>query len=181
MFSIEFLHVIRKFEVDTVTKFLDPQAIILEVGGGTGFQVKELRSLGFNVTSIDVPDSSYREQRIGPVIDYDGREFPFGTGVFDVVFTSNTLEHIGDLRQFHKESRRVLKPGGYCIHIMPSPSWRLWTSLTSYIKLAQHIFRLLLDLIPRGLSRSEARRALNVVPQMARLIRGMDATRPGTG
>ena len=52
MFSREFLHVIRNYEVDAVSRFLDPDAVILEVGGGTGYQVRKFLDLGFKMTSI---------------------------------------------------------------------------------------------------------------------------------
>ena len=34
----------------------------------------------------------------------------------------------------HAEIRRVLAPGGACIHVLPTHTWRFWTTLTSYLE-----------------------------------------------
>ena len=137
MFSTEFLHVVRQYEIDKITTFFNKDAHILEIGGGTGYQAKQLADRGFKIVSIDVPTSNYSGRRVYPVVDYDGRQFPFRDSVFDIVFSSNTLEHILDLDQLYRESRRVLKPKGYWVHVMPSAAWRFWTSVAHYVELFQ--------------------------------------------
>jgi SAM-dependent methyltransferase len=42
------------------------------------------------------------------------------------------LEHVPDLTRMNSEVRRVLKPGGYAIHVMPTHAQRFWTTLTSF-------------------------------------------------
>jgi SAM-dependent methyltransferase len=139
MFSIEFLHAIRRHEIALVERHLEPGARILEIGGGTGFQAKLLAERDFDVSSIDVPQSNYAGERVFPVIDYDGETIPFPDGSFDVVFSSNVLEHIRDLERLHAEVRRVLKPGGYCLHAMPTGVWSFWTIVTHYLMAAQRL------------------------------------------
>jgi len=85
---------------------------------------------GFDVSAIDLPTSNFVGQRIWNVQDYDGHTIPFPENTFDVVFSSNTLEHIPHVRAFQDEIRRVLKPDGVAIHVLPSVSWRFWTNLT---------------------------------------------------
>jgi hypothetical protein len=48
------------------------------------------------------------------------------------VFSSNVLEHILHVDTFHAELRRVLKPGGVGVHLMPTPTWRVATLLAHY-------------------------------------------------
>lgn len=36
------------------------------------------------------------------------------------------------LDELLREISRVLKPGGIAIHVLPTPSWRFWTSLSHY-------------------------------------------------
>lgn len=171
MFSTEFLHIVREYEINEICKYFTPGASILEIGGGTGYQAKQLAARGFEVCAIDVAASNYRNDRVFPVLEYDGNTFPFEDGIFDIVFSSNALEHFASLEQFHRESRRVLKPDGFCIHVMPSASWRLWTGIAGYIELVQRLFALLPALAPRSFCISELKRPAAGLLSMARVAR----------
>jgi SAM-dependent methyltransferase len=139
--SVEFVNAIRTLELETVIEELPPHAKLLEIGAGTGVQALELDRRGFDVTAIDLPSSNYREQRLWPIVDYDGRHIPFPDGAFDVVFSSNVLEHVADLPALHAEIRRVLKPAGECVHILPTHHWRLWTTGSAFAAAAKHLVR----------------------------------------
>jgi SAM-dependent methyltransferase len=67
-----------------------------------------------------------------PVSVYDGRIIPFPDKSFDVVFSSNVLEHIPHVLAFQQEIRRVSRPGGRIVHVMPTATWRLWTIVSHY-------------------------------------------------
>lgn len=162
MFNVEFLHVIREFEYQRIVEQFPPGARVLEVGGGTGYQALRLQQAGFDVVSIDVPSSIYADKQAFPVQAYDGRNFPFKDAEFDVVFSSNVLEHVPDLPQLHRETRRVLKPGGMCIHVMPTGAWRFWTNVAHYVELVQRLCIAGRGLIPRGMS-AEARQTSKAV------------------
>jgi len=99
------------------------------IGGGDGFQASMLASEGYDVESIEVESSS---RTFFDVHIYDGRTIPFEPAEFDCVYSSNVLEHVKDLALMNAEIRRVLKPGGIAIHILPSTAWRFWTNLTHY-------------------------------------------------
>lgn len=169
MFSIEFLHRVRDYEINKISPHFPPGARILEIGGGTGYQAKQLADRGFKVVSIDVGGSRYGEERVFPVIEYDGKAFPFPDAAFDVVFSSNVLEHIADPAQFHGESRRVLKPGGYCVHVMPTAVWRFWQGVANYVELCQRVAPLLPELLPRRFRLSEWNRPAIVFEELGRL------------
>lgn len=156
MFNINFLHQIRAFEYDLISGYFHSGARILEIGGGTGYQARKLSDDGFDVVSIDLPDSTYAGNQEFPVQFYDGRNFPFPDKSFDIVFSSNVLEHVRDLDQLQQEILRVLKPGGYCIHLMPTGSWRFWTNITHYISMVQTIAAIKLNLSSLKPSSSEA-------------------------
>jgi SAM-dependent methyltransferase len=172
MFDIEFLHVIREFEYAQIVKRLPAGASILEIGGGTGYQARRLSQDGYQVTSIDVPNSNYANQQEFDVQAYDGVNIPFPSGSFDVVFSSNVLEHVLELERLQNEMKRVLRPGGYCVHLMPTGSWRFWTSCAHYMELIQRLAPLLPRLIPRGLSRYALGDALNVLRLILGTARG---------
>ena len=127
----EHLEAIRLYELDVALKLLPLEGRLLEIGAGTGWQAQALQNQGYDVSGIDIPSSNLKDDRIWPVTDYDGKNIPFENNTFDIVFSSNVLEHIYD---FQAEIERVLKPGGIVIHILPSSSWRLWSNITEILK-----------------------------------------------
>lgn len=128
------LQAIREHEIEVVLGILPLEGKLLEIGSGTGWQAQMLSSRGFEVSAIDLPSSNYYENRIYPVKDYDGRTLPFEDGAFDIVYSSNLLEHIPHVHDFQREIHRVLKPEGCVIHVLPSSSWRFWTNITHALK-----------------------------------------------
>lgn len=158
MFSIEHLHTLRAWELQQIVKHFTPGARILEIGAGTGAQALELTRLGFQVTAIDLPRSTYSEHRVYPVIDYDGRHLPCEDASHDIVFSSNVLEHVPDLAPLQREIRRVLKPSGYCLHVLPTPSWRFWTSVAAFADIYPMTRAWLPGLLPRKLGPGEGKR-----------------------
>lgn len=105
---------------------------LLEIGAGTGQQAKALAAAGYDVTAIDLPGSRYASARVWPVIEYDGTTLPFADNSFDIIFSSNVLEHIADTDGMQREIARVLTPGGIAVHVLPSPTWRVVTMLAHY-------------------------------------------------
>jgi SAM-dependent methyltransferase len=148
--SIEHLEAIRVAEIDKIVPFLSPGARILEVGAGTGRQAFELQRRGFAVTAIETADSNYAAHRVFPITDYDGRTIPLPDASVDIVFSSNVLEHIPDLARIHAEIRRVLAWNGYCIHVVPTHTWRLWTTLVSYLEAVSFAASSLPQLLPQA-------------------------------
>lgn len=167
MFNLEFLHVIREFEYQRFVGQLPPGGRVLEIGGGTGYQAKRLAEDGFDVSSIDIPDSNYANELVFPVQPYDGEHLPFEDQSFDVIFSSNVLEHVRKLPALLSEMRRVLRPGGYCVHLMPTGAWRFWTNLAHYTEMMQRVFVHTPRLIPKGMSKAALRDCVSVVALMA--------------
>jgi ubiquinone/menaquinone biosynthesis C-methylase UbiE len=139
MFSLAFLNELREYEFQTYLGHFPAGCNILEIGGGTGIQAKLLSERGYHVESVDVETSNYAAALQYPIKLYDGRHLPFPENSFDIVFSSNVLEHIRDIEEFQSEIRRVLKPSGYCVHAMPSGSWTFWTILTHYLTIIEQI------------------------------------------
>jgi SAM-dependent methyltransferase len=132
---------VRLFEFDTVKRLFPADARVLEIGGGSGFQARMIATHGCQVESVDLADRPHFIEPFFPVRDYDGRVFPFPDASFDIVFSSNVLEHVPHLEAMLLEIKRVLKPGGVAIHILPSASWRLWTCVTHYLAIAREVIR----------------------------------------
>lgn len=143
---------LRRTEFLSIQSFFQSGIRVLEIGGGTGYQARLIAATGASVESIDVAAPPPEVERFFPVHMYDGKKLPFPDGCFDVVFSSNVLEHIPDLETTLSEIQRVMKPDGRTIHILPTPAWRIWTSLSHYL----YIVKRLLDLIGRQESSSKS-------------------------
>lgn len=132
MDSSKYVEQIRIAELETALGWLESGRRVLEVGAGTGWQARTLSEQGHDVEAVDLADSNYAHERVWPIRNYDGVHLPFDDDQFDVVFSSNVLEHVERLQDLLREMRRVVKPGGYLVHVIPSATWRLWTTITYY-------------------------------------------------
>ena len=137
---LDYLHALREAELRAALEFFPPKCRILEIGGGTGYQAKMLSQHGHEVHSIDIEASTYRENKVFPVQDFDGHHIPFDNDYFDVIFSSNVLEHIPHLIEFSSEMKRVLKASGSAIHLVPSGNCRIWTILTHYLFVLKRVW-----------------------------------------
>ena len=155
MFSIEHLHALRTAEIEKIITFFRPGARVLEVGAGTGHQALDLSERGIDITAIEVPDSNYAQARVFPIIDYDGHHIPFDDDSFDIVFSSNVMEHICDLHQTNREIQRVLRSDGYCVHVIPTHIWRFWTTLSAFPTAFQYAGALKSQLLPRKIPKRD--------------------------
>lgn len=122
---------LRELEFDSVKVWLARPASrgakVLEVGGGDGYLAKKLAEMGFDVVSID-PEP--REPACFPVAKGDSMRLEFPDGQFDLIFSSNVLEHIEDLATALQEMKRVLKAGGAMVHTVPTQYTTIYTLIT---------------------------------------------------
>ena len=92
---------------------------LLDVGCGDGsFLFRYLKKIPSEFYGVEgsPPRKAKAEQRGIKVFSYDlnGR-WPFESQKFDVVFSSQVIEHLHNTRLFIEEMYRVLKPGGTAI------------------------------------------------------------------
>jgi SAM-dependent methyltransferase len=120
------LRAIREFELSKVLRFIPKGASLLEIGGADGYQARLLAGFGYDVTSVDISPAS---NPVFPVAAYDGISLPFSRRRYSCIFSSNVVEHIEKPIDLFSNCLPVLEPDGIHIHIVPSASWRLWTSL----------------------------------------------------
>ncbi|MES2176529.1 MAG: class I SAM-dependent methyltransferase [Gemmatimonadota bacterium] len=133
---------IREREFRQVQRLVAPagKGKLLEIGAGAGWQAKALAESGLDVVAIDVGTSEYGEARVFPVLLYDGKHIPLDDASVDVVFSSNVLEHVPHVRAFQDEIARVLQPNGFAVHMMPTTSWRVWTSVAHYVHIVKWLY-----------------------------------------
>ena len=125
------LYRLRELELDLVSHLFLKHMSVLEIGGGNGFQASKISEWGCNVYSIDIKNRE-NQSMFFDVRDYDGKNIPFEDRKFDIIFTSNVLEHVVDINNILCEFKRVLNPNGFAICIMPTSSWRIWSILSYY-------------------------------------------------
>ena len=93
--------------------------ILVQVTGGV--QTAALRELFDEVTPIDtVPYCD-----VDGMVVTDAADLPFEDDSFDLIFSSNVLEHVRQLNDAFDEMKRVLAPGGIMIHSMPTGTWKI--------------------------------------------------------
>ena len=88
--------------------------IVIDVGGGPGFFVRELNRMGARSFCIDA--DSGEMAALGPPEDgsivASATRMPIASGAVDVCFSSNVLEHVRDWPAMLAEMVRVTRPGG---------------------------------------------------------------------
>jgi SAM-dependent methyltransferase len=98
---------------------------VLDVGCGDGRFTAELAQMGAAAVGVDIADAALVRARAGhPDLDFrlapiDG-PLPFDDSSFDVVWTSEVIEHVADTARWLSEVRRVLVPRGRLLLTTPS-------------------------------------------------------------
>lgn len=102
--------------LDALSTF-DRNLRVLEIGAGGGFLLKVLRERGFrNLAGSDITVSAIEEmsRRDGglTVVAADAESLPFRDGSFDMVISSDVIEHLVRTDNHIDDVYRVLAPGG---------------------------------------------------------------------
>ncbi len=127
-----------------VCGFNDPSKVkILDFGCGSGEMVRQFQELGYDAYGCDlkqkwlknpaVPDARFKTILMQPY------RLPYEDEQFDVVFSSSVLEHAKNKMQCFWEIHRVLKPGGYAMHVFPG-KWYLPSEPHIYVPLANYFW-----------------------------------------
>jgi ubiquinone/menaquinone biosynthesis C-methylase UbiE len=103
------------FEMRKDQKFLEP-------GCGRGEFLEEFNKLGLECYGIDL--SNYSGTLCPSVdvkkgIDLENDIWPFPDNYFDIIYNKSLMEHLRSPDKFLLEARRVLKPGGKIICLIP--------------------------------------------------------------
>jgi SAM-dependent methyltransferase len=108
---------------------------ILDFGCGEGRLVYRLRELGFDAYGFDIhervkyrndDDRRYFRFLRGLTSDISDTRIEteysisFPDGTFDIVYSSNVIEHVIEIDPFLRECARVLKPDGLAVHVYPA-------------------------------------------------------------
>ncbi len=139
----EYLHSLRKREIDLVFSLLPQKYFVsgLEVGAGDGYQTKLLAPHLNKLISSDLNFKRIKEDLKVPgviyqTIDADTLEGVFADQTFDLIFSSNVLEHLNDPLKFLTTTCALLSTdAGYAVHIVPSRQLKIFYLLGYYPQL----------------------------------------------
>lgn len=138
---------LRAFEVRAVLSGFGPARFgnALELGCGDGHGSAVLETFCRQLTATDFDPSKLRVNATAKTTfaALDAEDLSrFADGTFDLVFTSNLLEHVPQVDRCLHECARVLKIGGVAVHTVPNHTWKLFNLLLFYPAcLAQRIRR----------------------------------------
>lgn len=111
--------------IDLVSGYSKPGSKILEVGGGNGLAARLLNQLGYHIISTDISlfflkDAKKWHKENLNYAACDALDLPFKTESFDVVCSSELIEHVLDAGRALSEMARVVKKGGRIIIAGPN-------------------------------------------------------------
>jgi len=101
-----------------------PNQVIIDVGGGGKCHFAKYKDPNADIKIISV-DVSYEEMKNNRDVDEKivaniMNGLPFEDKEVDLVVSRSVLEHLENLENFITNSKRILKKGGYFIHLFPS-------------------------------------------------------------
>lgn len=101
---------------------------VLDFGCGSGRLVQCLLSLGYDAYGCDIQAywrniTHENAERLSTIVLKPYR-LPFNDNTFDVVVSTSVLEHAQNKEELFTEIYRILKVGGYSMHIFPG-KWYL--------------------------------------------------------
>lgn len=102
---------------------LKPGMRFLESGCGRGEFLVHFKRLGLQCYGVDLSQEARKfvePERIPvSVCDVEKNDLPYEDDFFDVVYNKSFMEHLREPQLFLLEARRVLKPGGLMLSLVP--------------------------------------------------------------
>jgi SAM-dependent methyltransferase len=114
--------IIAGFVKDICSRVADHRPRILDVGCGTGANLILLSQFG-DAEGVDVSQDALRfcrERGLVNVRQGSGEQLPYADGDFDLVTALDVVEHMDDDVGGLREMRRVLRPNGRVLIIVPT-------------------------------------------------------------
>lgn len=134
--SEEYWQSLEAVTLNQIVSILQPGDKILDVGVGLGRLLSKVES-NIEKYGVDISKSYLGEAKDKGITVCLSKieELPYSDNIFDVIVTTDVLEHVFDLNQCVKEIKRVLKPNGYLIVRVPYRE-----DLSAYINYDQYEF-----------------------------------------
>jgi len=133
----------EKLTIRALRELGDPASIrLLDFGCGTGAMTRFFVDRGYRVEGLDISPSIIEQNRkMSPGIKFHLVEpeerSEIADGSFDVVFSSEVVEHVYDVMAVFEEFRRILRPGGLLILTTPYHA-RIKNVVTALVAFEKH-------------------------------------------
>ncbi len=126
--SARLRHEFRTREVNALFRDVPDDAFdrALELGAGDGFQSRLLARCTSSLLSTDI-NADRLEREPHPRIEYavcDAEALPYTSGEFDLIFSSNLLEHLEDPVASVARMGLALRDDGLMVHTVPNRFWK---------------------------------------------------------
>jgi len=111
---------------------------VLDVGSGTGWFSRVAVERGARVVALDIGVrllAKVREKCPALLAAADACALPFRDDTFDVVMSSECIEHTLDPKGALREMGRVLRPAGTLVVTVPNQAWHWSATLAAVFKL----------------------------------------------
>lgn len=108
--------------VGNYMRTLPSGSLVVDAGGGTKCSYAEYKPAGITIVAVDSSEEELRQNtEADRWLKADlNTTLPFADRSVEIVTSKHVLEHLPDISRFIDESRRILKPGGSFIHLLPS-------------------------------------------------------------
>ena len=141
---------VRKIEFTRISKHHDfKDEVVLEIGCGNGFQASLLKPRCKRLISTDISLNRLSEEKKKEltIVICDAQQLPFKENAFDLIFSSNVIEHIPNKDKALQEMKRVSR--GNMIHSIPLAAWKNLQMITYYIDLSSRAANKLLRVLKK--------------------------------
>ncbi len=120
---------VRHKEIETIFRIVPKRFFdnVLELGAGDGVQSRLISKYSTKLLSTDLNQERLIQQ-YDPRIDYDicdAENLKYASDHFDLIYSSNLLEHLPNPKKAILEMKRVMKDSGLMIHVVPNRFWKI--------------------------------------------------------
>ena len=134
-----YIHTIRKEEIKRAFSLIPVKKFNngIEFGAGDGYQTTLIEPMCSKFVSSDLNFKRLKDEFKIIGVDYkaydaDALSGMFNSGIFDLIFSSNLIEHLSNKKIFLQNTRKMLSFDGYVIHIVPGRMLKITYLLLFY-------------------------------------------------